>query len=277
MVALITAYTQNMPSQTAGYTTPSFTPAVGEVIIIKIIVENTTASLSAPTNTGGFAVTQRVHDFSSSNCEVGIYSIVPSSATSMTITAGVTGTGAVKSVVIERWSNAQLAATPATASTRGSGAPSTTLTTTAANSVVSWACGDWGAIDGTSRAYRSSATEDNYDFNGSAYTAYYAYQTAASAGSQTIGLTAPTGQTWNLLGVEIQDSGGGSLAAPTGLTATAVSSSQIDLSWNAVTGATGYDIERDGAVIATDNVTTSYSDTGLTQNTTYTYRVRTVG
>lgn len=68
--------------------------------------------------------------------------------------------------------------------------------------------------------------------------------------------------------------GSGPLLPPTGLSATPVSASQIDLSWNAATGATGYDIERDGAVIVFNHAATSYSDTGLTESTTYTYRVR---
>ncbi|HEV2193363.1 MAG TPA: fibronectin type III domain-containing protein [Nitrosopumilaceae archaeon] len=73
-------------------------------------------------------------------------------------------------------------------------------------------------------------------------------------------------------------------AAPTGLTSTAVSSAQINLSWTASsTGGspiTGYKIEYkigSGAysVLAanTANTTTSYSHTGLTASTAYTYRV----
>lgn len=63
---------------------------------------------------------------------------------------------------------------------------------------------------------------------------------------------------------------------PTGFTVTPISNSRIDLSWNAVTGASGYDIERDGVVIATDVADTIYSDTGLNPSTTYTYRARSV-
>ena len=37
-----------------------------------------------------------------------------------------------------------------------------------------------------------------------------------------------------------------------------------------------FDIERDGVVIESDYATTTYSDTGLTPNTSYTYRVRAV-
>lgn len=72
---------------------------------------------------------------------------------------------------------------------------------------------------------------------------------------------------------------------PTGLTATAVSSSQINLSWTAPAdngaAVTGYKIERsaDGGstwstiVLNTGSTSTVYSDTGLAPSTTYTYRV----
>jgi chitodextrinase len=62
---------------------------------------------------------------------------------------------------------------------------------------------------------------------------------------------------------------------PTGLTATAVSSSQIDLSWNPSTDdftLVGYSIYRDAVLIA--NIAgTTYSDTGLAPETAYTYTV----
>lgn len=67
---------------------------------------------------------------------------------------------------------------------------------------------------------------------------------------------------------------------PTGLSATAVSQTQIDLSWNDVDGETGYRVEwsADGSTgwaeagsVAAD--TTTYSHTALTCNTTYHYRV----
>jgi chitodextrinase len=63
--------------------------------------------------------------------------------------------------------------------------------------------------------------------------------------------------------------------APANLTATAVSSSQINLAWTASTdnvGVTGYDIYRNGAKIATVT-TTSYGNTGLAPSTSYSYHV----
>jgi len=73
-------------------------------------------------------------------------------------------------------------------------------------------------------------------------------------------------------------SGGSDTQAPTNpasLTASAVSSSQINLSWSASTDnttVTGYKIYRGGTYLAT-STGTSYSNTGLSASTSYTYTV----
>ncbi|HKQ23581.1 MAG TPA: putative glycoside hydrolase, partial [Burkholderiales bacterium] len=62
---------------------------------------------------------------------------------------------------------------------------------------------------------------------------------------------------------------------PTGLRGTAVSSTQINLSWNASTdnvGVRGYQVFRNDTMIGT-TTTTSFQSTGLAANTTYSYRV----
>jgi hypothetical protein len=63
------------------------------------------------------------------------------------------------------------------------------------------------------------------------------------------------------------------LVYPLNLVLTPISSTQIDLEWDAVTGAATYDIERDGAVVQTGVTGTTYPDTGLTEDTEYRYRV----
>jgi fibronectin type 3 domain-containing protein len=72
-------------------------------------------------------------------------------------------------------------------------------------------------------------------------------------------------------------------STPTGVTATAFSSSSISISWNTVSSATGYYIYR--AITSTGTYTkvtasavtgTSYADTGLTASTTYYYKVSAV-
>jgi hypothetical protein len=61
-------------------------------------------------------------------------------------------------------------------------------------------------------------------------------------------------------------------ATPTGLAATANSSSQITVTWNAVSNATGYDLQVDGATVS--SVTSPYVHSGLAASSTHTYAVR---
>lgn len=64
--------------------------------------------------------------------------------------------------------------------------------------------------------------------------------------------------------------------APTNLSATTVSTSQINLAWNASTdniGVTGYEVYRNSIKVATVT-TTSFGDTGLSASTSYSYFVK---
>ncbi|GAA1715774.1 hypothetical protein GCM10009745_75240 [Kribbella yunnanensis] len=65
-------------------------------------------------------------------------------------------------------------------------------------------------------------------------------------------------------------------STPSSLRATATTSNSASLTWNASTdnvGVTGYDVLRNGTVVGTSTGTT-YTDTGLTAATTYSYTVR---
>jgi chitodextrinase len=64
--------------------------------------------------------------------------------------------------------------------------------------------------------------------------------------------------------------------APTGLQVTGVTRTTVDLQWDATDGATGYVIERDGMQVGSPSGTT-FTDSGLTAGTEYTYRVQAVG
>ncbi|MCM3494045.1 lytic polysaccharide monooxygenase [Paenibacillus lactis] len=74
------------------------------------------------------------------------------------------------------------------------------------------------------------------------------------------------------------DFGGGngnpnpSVPAPTGLTSPSQTSSSVSLAWTASTGASSYEVYRNGTLVGT-SATTSYNDTGLTAGTSYTYTV----
>jgi fibronectin type 3 domain-containing protein len=69
--------------------------------------------------------------------------------------------------------------------------------------------------------------------------------------------------------------------APSNVAATIVSTSQVDLSWDEVANASGFKIERKtgqagtyGQIVSVNAGTSRYSNTGLTANTEYFYRVR---
>lgn len=61
-------------------------------------------------------------------------------------------------------------------------------------------------------------------------------------------------------------------AVPSGLSVAASNQSSINVSWNASSGATGYDLKVDNNIIS--NVTSPYVNSGLTENSTHTYAVR---
>ncbi|MEV6164204.1 PHB depolymerase family esterase [Streptomyces sp. NPDC052052] len=97
----------------------------------------------------------------------------------------------------------------------------------------------------------------------------------------TICSTYYTGVFWGLDqdasggGGEDGGEGGSTLPAPTGLQATGVTANSVSLSWDAVTDAASYAVYRNGTKIASATSTT-YTDSGLTAGTTYTYTVAAV-
>ena len=123
------------------------------------------------------------------------------------------------------------------------------------------------------------ALRANVPFSGSYLASEDQVQAAAGSVTATFGGTAGSGSA-SLVAFKAAASGGGSgdttaPSVPTNLSASAVSSSQINLSWTASTdnvGVAGYTIYRNGSQIATF-ATNSYSDTGLTASTQYTYTV----
>jgi chitodextrinase len=174
------------------------------------------------------------------------------------------------------WS-AAVAATPAVADTQAPSVP-TGLTAT--------------AVSGTQVNLAWIASTDNVGVTG-----YYVYlndaplaATSATAFSHT-GLTAggtyryrvsafdavPNHSAWTASPVSVTTPVVDTQApsVPTGLTATAVSGTQVNLSWNASTdnvGVTGYSVYLNDAPLATTTAT-SFSHTGLTSGNTYNYRV----
>lgn len=192
--------------------TASFTPPSSSIVLAKVICADAGQIAGTPT---GLTFTSRINVGTSGASTRNAIFTATGAGSAVTVTATFSGTTAASALIVEVWTSAQLAGTPATHSVvAGSGAPTDALTTVGTGSVVSWIDGDWAALSGTSRTYRSSATETAYHQSTGQHTVYAAYQAAASAGSQTYGLTLPTGQTYTLASIEIQDSGGAPAIPP---------------------------------------------------------------
>lgn len=84
---------------------------------------------------------------------------------------------------------------------------------------------------------------------------------------------------WNFTTVAVVPPAGGgggtrpTVTTPINFKAVAVSTSQINLTWEIVSGATGYILYRDRIVIATLGTVTSFQDTGLMSDTFYSYKL----
>jgi hypothetical protein len=207
------------PGDTNTLVTSSFTPADGEVLVIKATTWDTAVTSGTPSG-GGLTYTSQVTQApGGTRSYVRIFTaVVGTSPGSMTVTLSAPSAQSYHSMCVERWSGAQLAATPVTnaANAGAQSAPSSTITTAAANSIVTWVCADNLARSPATRAYLSSATEDGLG-DGSSQVSnvfYHAYQTAAAAGSQTYGLSTPSNMLWVLAAIEVQASAGVAASGP---------------------------------------------------------------
>jgi len=138
----------------------------------------------------------------------------------------------------------------------------------------------WSSVTGATgyKVYRSGQSSGYYNRVGDVTTTSYT-NTELTAGTTyyyKVSAYNSAGESAQSSSVSAKPSG--TIATPTGITATAESSSSIKVSWNAVPGATGYKVYRSSSSSVYDSnvgdvTTTSYTDTGLTANTTYYYKV----
>ncbi len=174
-------------------------------------------------------------------------------------------------------SAAASATTQAAADTQAPSVP-TGLTATAASSTqinLTWnASTDNVGVTGY-RIYRggvqiATSATNAYSNTGLTASTAYSYTVAAYDAASNVSAQSTTASATTQAAADTQ-----APSVPTGLTATAASSTQINLTWNASTdnvGVTGYRIYRGGVQIAT-SATNAYSNTGLTASTAYSYTV----
>ena len=124
--------------------------------------------------------------------------------------------------------------------------------------------------DGTSRSTAASGNVGNpnacWDWIG-----WYGNGFAQKAGVQ---MAAVKGMVDRVASGSTGGGGGGSIAAPTGVATSGATDTSMTISWNAVSGAGGYNVYRGGSKVNAAKLTaTSFTDTGLTPATTYSWTV----
>ena len=140
----------------------------------------------------------------------------------------------------------------------------------------------WTAVTGATSYTIYGGTSSSLSQIGTATTGTYTQTglTAATAYYYAVTVTTSSGTSARSTTVSATTQTGGGPAAPTGVKATA-SSTSITVTWTAVTGATSYIIYRgtsstSTSQIGTTTTATTYSSTGLTAGTTYYYAVAAV-
>ncbi len=128
-------------------------------------------------------------------------------------------------------------------------------------------------VDNTSRSTAASGSLANpngcWDWIG-----WYGSNFARKAGTQMAALKAMVDHVASGTGSGGGGGGTGALAAPTGVGTSAATDTSMTISWSGPSGATGYNVYRNGAKVNASTVTaTSYVDTGLVAATTYTWTV----
>ena len=168
---------------------------------------------------------------------------------------------------------------------RASTIPSPVIT--ACQAVVS---GNTGTISGsatdaagTVSSYRvvlsgPTAVNDPAAGSGASFTIGYALSNGFYSGSVTA-TDSGTGKTSTACGIpQFLVGPAPAIQPPAGLAVSSSTASSIALTWSAASGATGYNVYRNGGkVTATPVTATSYTDSGLTASTTYNFQVSSVG
>ena len=143
----------------------------------------------------------------------------------------------------------------------------------------------WNAVSGATgyKVYYSSSGSGSGNLEGSPSTTSFESTGNSTTGTHYFRVSAENSvgegspSSWVSVG-PVSGGGGTAPSAPTGVKATAQSSSSIRIQWNSVSGATGYYIYRSPtasgtyAQVGTES-STSYTNTGLSANTTYYYKV----
>lgn len=187
-------------------TTSSFNVKAGDILVVYVGMEHAHGAM--PTVSGGsltWTLRQIAHtDLNSSSA--GVWTATVDADKSMTVSVDTPNTQNFGlNVLTFRGSSGVGASSVADAV---AGAPSLNITTTKANSAIVVLSVDWNAGDGASRTWRTNAgalSELTYYYESSRYTAYAGYHpNSGPIGTYAVGLSAPAGQKFSIVALEIK-------------------------------------------------------------------------
>jgi chitodextrinase len=275
--------TTHQAAAASSITSPTFTTSQSNELLIAFITSDgpSGAKQTFASVTGG-SLTWRLRQ--RTNAQAGTaeiwQAVAPNVLTNASVKATRSSGSYVGSITVTTFVGASTTVDGAVVSaSAATGAPSATLSTTRPGSWVWGAGNDWDKS--ASRTVGPNQTKVDEFLAAVGDTFWVQRQSAPTPATGitavTINDTAPTTDRWNLSLIEIAPAVVDTTppSTPTGVSATAISQTRVDLAWSASVddiAVTGYDILRNGTKIAT-SATTTFSDTTVAAGTTYSYSV----
>jgi hypothetical protein len=192
--------------------TQSVTVSAGDVIVIVAVTADQSTMLNTPTG-GGLTYVPLQSIAVGTYCAVSAWGVEVAAGQTFTLSCSRSATANMWGFNCIRFSGSD--GIGASFKTNvASGAPTLNATADGANSAWVVVNGDWNAADGASRTWRTNAgalTERTYFRDSSNYTVYGGYHAdAGSATTDAVGLSAPSGQKYAIIAVEVLGSASGS-------------------------------------------------------------------
>lgn len=197
------------------FSSPSFTVAVGDVLVAVGALGDNLTSLTITNSNTAFEWTQRQVVAVSQFCYLSVWTTTAKAAQSMTVTmtrAGVPGNTLFAGMNVLTFRGSYGIGASAKAN-NASGAPTVSLTPIGVNSIIVMFAADWTALDGAARTYStingitptaSGALEFTYFRDAANYTVYGVYwNTTGAIAADAPGVTAPGAQKYSIVAVEV--------------------------------------------------------------------------
>ena len=209
----IAAYSSNYAA-IATVKTTTVTTQPGDLLVVYAASENGTSTIGTPTGNGVVLTLNQSVTLGTQWSNAYIWSGIDSvGGTNWTLTSNYGGTGVYWGMTCLVFRNSS-GVGASTSGNVNAALPTLNLTSTQDNSAVVVLSADWNGLDGTSRAWltvnsitptNANGKEIDYTFVSTVYTVYGAYYNDVGAiGSNTFGLSAPTGQRYSMVALEVK-------------------------------------------------------------------------